>query len=34
MNGETIYSQGLEEQQKLEEEMQLMFEVPVDYMVG
>jgi hypothetical protein len=34
MNGETIYSQGLEEQKKLEEEMQLMFEVPVDYMVG
>ena len=34
MEGETIYTQALDEQQKLEEEMQLMFEVPVDYMVG
>jgi|TARA_B100002003_G_scaffold178938_1_gene166867 hypothetical protein len=34
MEGETIYTQALDEQQKLEEEMQLLFEVPVDYMVG
>ena len=34
MEGETIYTQALDEQQKLEEEMQLMFETPVDYMVG
>tara|TARA_B100000029_G_scaffold508472_1_gene595407 strand:- start:1924 stop:2742 length:819 start_codon:yes stop_codon:yes gene_type:complete len=34
MNGETLYSQALEEQNKLEEEIQLAFELPVNYMVG
>ncbi len=34
MNGETLYSQAIEEQNKMEEEMQLMFETPIDYMVG
>ena len=34
MNGETIYTQAQEEIQKLEEEIQLSFETPIDYMVG
>jgi len=34
MNGETIYTQALEEQQKLEEQIQLTFELPVNYMIG
>ena len=34
MNGEAIYSQAQEELQKLEEEIQLAFETPIDYMVG
>jgi len=34
MNGETIYTQALEEQNKLEEEIQLAFELPVNYMIG
>ena len=34
MNGETIYTQAIDEQQKLEEEMQLAFELPPMHMVG
>jgi hypothetical protein len=34
MNGETIYSQALEEINKLEEQIQLHFELPINYMVG
>ena len=34
MNGETLYSQAVEEQNKLEEEIQLAFELPINYMVG
>ena len=34
MNGETIYSQAIEEQQRLEEQIQLSFELPINYMVG
>ncbi len=34
MNGETIYSQAQEELDKLEEQIQLSFETPIDYMVG
>tara|TARA_R100000030_G_scaffold85379_1_gene68596 strand:+ start:201 stop:1016 length:816 start_codon:yes stop_codon:yes gene_type:complete len=34
MNGETIYSQAIEELDKLEEQIQLSFETPIDYMVG
>ena len=34
MNGEAIYSQAQEELQKLEEEIQLAFDTPIDYMVG
>ena len=34
MNGESIYSQAQEELQKLEEDIQLAFETPIDYMVG
>tara|TARA_Y100001937_G_scaffold124516_1_gene189377 strand:+ start:330 stop:1145 length:816 start_codon:yes stop_codon:yes gene_type:complete len=34
MNGETIYSQAQEEINKLEEQIQLSFETPIDYMVG
>ena len=34
MNGEQIYTQALEEQNKLEEEIQLAFELPINYMVG
>ena len=34
MNCEAIYSQAQEELQKLEEDIQLAFETPIDYMVG
>ena len=34
MNGETIYSQAQEEIEQLEEQIQLSFETPIDYMVG
>ena len=34
MNGETIYQQALDEITRLEEEMKLGFELPVNYMVG
>jgi len=34
MNGETIYSQAVEEQNKLEEEIKLAFELPINYMIG
>ena len=34
MNGETIYTQAQEELEKLEEQIQLSFETPNDYMVG
>ena len=34
MNGEAIYSQAIEELNKLEEQIQLSFETPIDYMVG
>ena len=34
MNGEQIYSQAIDEQQKLEDQIQLAFELPVSYMVG
>ena len=34
MDGETLYTQALEEQNKLEEEIQLAFELPINYMVG
>ena len=34
MNGETLYSQAVEEQNKLEEEIQLAFELPINYMIG
>ena len=34
MNGDTIYSQALEEKNKLEEQIALTFELPVNYMVG
>ena len=34
MDGETIYSQAVEEQQKLEEEMQLAFELPPVHLIG
>jgi hypothetical protein len=34
MNGETIYSQAVEEQNTLEEEIQLAFELPINYMIG
>ena len=34
MNGETLYTQALEEQNKLEEEIHLAFELPVNYMIG
>ena len=34
MNGETLYTQAIEEQNKLEEEIQLAFELPVNYMIG
>jgi hypothetical protein len=34
MDGETIYSQAVEEQNALEEEIQLAFELPINYMIG
>jgi len=34
MDGETIYSQAVEEQNTLEEEIQLAFELPINYMIG
>ena len=34
MNGDTIYTQALEEITKLEEQIALTFELPVNYMVG
>ncbi len=34
MNGEAIYSQAQEELEKLEEQIQLAFELPVNYMIG
>ena len=34
MNGEQIYSQAIEEIQRLEEQIQLAFETPIDYMIG
>ena len=34
MNGEAIYSQAVEELNRLEEQIQLSFETPIDYMVG
>mgnify|MGYP001259733120 CR=1 FL=1 len=34
MNGEAIYSQAIEEQNKLEEQIQMAFELPVNYMIG
>ena len=34
MNCETLYTQALEEQNKLEEEIQLAFELPINYMIG
>jgi len=34
MNGGEIYSQAQEELQRLEEQIQLAFELPVNYMIG
>ena len=34
MNGEAIYTQAIEEQNKLEEQIQMAFELPVNYMIG
>ena len=34
MNGETIYTQAIEEQNKLEEQIQIAFELPINYMIG
>ena len=34
MNGEAIYSQAIDELNNLEEQIQLSFETPIDYMVG
>ena len=34
MNGAEIYSQAMEEIDKLEEQIMLAFETPIDYMVG
>ena len=34
MNGETIYTQAIDEVQKLEEQIQLAYETPVNYMMG
>ena len=34
MNGETIFTQAQEELQKLEEQIQLAYELPVNYMIG
>jgi hypothetical protein len=34
MNGETIYTQAIEEQQRLEEQIQLAYELPPMHMIG
>ena len=34
MNGETIYQQAQEEMEKLEEQIQLAYELPPEYMMG
>ncbi len=34
MNGSEIYSQAQEEITRLEEQIQLAFETPIDYMMG
>ena len=34
MNGEQIYTHAIEEIQRLEEQIQLSFETPIDYMIG
>ena len=34
LNGDTIYTQALEEITKLEDEIRLSYEMPMDYMVG
>jgi len=34
MNGETLFTQAQEEIMKLEEQIQLAFELPVNYMIG
>ena len=34
MNGETIYSQAQEEMEKLEEQIQLAYELTTEYMMG
>ena len=34
MNGETLFTQANEEITKLEEQIQLAFELPVNYMIG
>ena len=34
MNGETLYTQGLEEQNSLEEKMQESFEISPAFLVG
>jgi hypothetical protein len=34
MDGETIYTQAIEEQVKLEEEMKLAFELPPIHLIG
>ena len=34
MNGETIYTQAQEDITRLEEQIQLAFETPIDYMIG
>ena len=34
MNGEAIYSQAQEEMEKLEEQIQLAYELPPEYMMG
>ena len=34
LNGEGIFTQALEEITKLEEEIRLAYEMPLDYMVG
>jgi len=34
MNGELIYSQAQEELLRLEEEMRLTYEMPIDFAVG
>ena len=34
MNGETLYTQAQEEIVKLEEQIQLAFELPINHMIG